>query len=119
MEKFSNILSKISFLKLTVFPLLLVIPVLEAKSYERPRPNYSPAADGLQQYGGGFDNRPPSIGAGLQSYRGSCVFNCQCWAHSDAPQQPVYVNCTSANKDTVPQVNVLVLIHQTIEYFLL
>ena len=53
-----------------------------------------------------FNHQRPSFGGGQEIYSGACVRGCHCWAQPDDPRQPVFVNCTNANKDTVPQVSV-------------
>ena len=53
-----------------------------------------------------FHHQRPSFGGGQEIDSGACVRGCHCWAQPDDPRQPVFVNCTNANKDTVPQVSV-------------
>ena len=53
-----------------------------------------------------FNHQRPSFGGGQEIDSGACVRGCNCWAQPDDPRQPVFVNCTNANKDTVPQVGV-------------
>ena len=53
-----------------------------------------------------FTHQRPSFGGGQEIDSGACVRGCHCWARPDDPRQPVFVNCTNANKDNVPQVSV-------------
>ena len=89
----------ISVLKPALFMLLVVFRISAGTSYNEKRPDYSPFQDGTNF------NRP-NFGGGQGIHLTTCVRNCQCWAQSDSPMQPVFVNCTSANKDTVPQVDI-------------
>ena len=89
----------ISVLKAALFVLLVIFQISPGMSYSEKRPNYSPHQDGTN-----FDR--PNFGGGQGIHLTTCVRNCQCWAQSDSPMQPVFVNCTSANKDTVPQVDI-------------
>ena len=59
-----------------------------------------------------FNHQRPTFGGGKEFYSGACVRGCYCWAQPDDPRQPVFVNCTNANKDTVPQVSVNALSFQ-------
>ena len=106
----------ISVLKAALFVLLVIFQISPGMSYSEKRPNYSPHQDGTNfdrpnlpnyspfQDGNNLDR--PNFGGGQGMHLTTCVRNCQCWAQSDSPMQPVFVNCTSANKDTVPQVDI-------------
>ena len=88
-----------SVLKPALFMLMVIFRLSAGQSHNEKRPNYSPSQ-------GGSNFARPNHGGGHGIHLTSCVRNCQCWAQSDSPMQPVFVNCTSASKDTVPQVNV-------------
>ena len=64
-----------------------------------------------------FNHQRPNFGGGQEIDSGACVRGCHCWAQPDNARQPVFVNCTNANKDTVPQVSVNALFSSDIISF--
>ena len=76
---------------------MLIFRLSTGNSYSQKRPDYSPSQSGTNFV-------PPNFGLDDGFHITECVRNCVCWAKPTLGSQPVFVNCTSANKDTVPQV---------------
>ena len=93
-----------SFEKLTLLILILALPASSVNSYNQPRPNYSSAQEDLNKHDwlSGNDNFDINFEAHSQ-----CGMGCKCWANSKAPQRILVVDCTGANKETIPQVTSL------------
>lgn len=86
----------ISVLKSALFILMVIFRLSAADTYNEKRPDYP-------QFQDAHNFARPNFGEGQGIHLTTCVRNCQCWAQSDSPMQPVFVNCTAASKDTVPQ----------------